>query len=406
VGEKPVRKTFSAPGAFAGITALFLVLDSFFFTAPSQSQTGFHSRFIFPADSVKHGHAHGSSLVQCPNGDLLACWYEGRTDRSSDVHIQAARMAKGERAWGESFLLADTPTLSDNNPCLFVDQEKRLWLFYYTLLGSPEQAWETAFLRYKISSRYEQRSQPIVWECQADLPVQVPELTEAVARLCQQSELIGADAAKICSQLEQQLTNQLARRLGWTTRCQPLLLRSGELLLPMASEIFGLATMAITADRGRSWFFSRPPLGYGIEQPTVFEKDNGDLIALFRDASSRHRIRRSDSHDCGRTWSPVVDTNLPNPGSGLQVLRLASGNLALIYNDVDHDPRSRLAVSLSPDQGETWPWSRYVENDDHGRYDYPCLIQTEDGRLQATYSYNVKTIKQVVFSEEWIKNLP
>jgi len=27
----------------------------------------------------------------------------------------------------------------------------------------------------------------------------------------------------------------------------------------MASEIFGVATMAITNDQGRSWFFSQPP---------------------------------------------------------------------------------------------------------------------------------------------------
>jgi predicted neuraminidase len=36
---------------------------------------------IFTAQSE---HAHGSSLVLLPNGDKLACWFQGSGERNSD----------------------------------------------------------------------------------------------------------------------------------------------------------------------------------------------------------------------------------------------------------------------------------------------------------------------------------
>ncbi len=371
------------------------------------AQISLEGEFIFQPDKAKHGHTHASSVVECPNGSLLACWYEGKSDRSTDVHIQAARLLKGHTTWSQDFLLADTPMLSDNNPCLFIDHKDRLWLFYYTLLGSPEEAWDTAFLRYKISTHYQDTSAPIVWDVQNDLPVKPTDLDETVERLCQQALQASKASSRVvrqCDILRTKLKDQLARKLGWTTRAKPVRLSTGAILLPMASEIFGIAMMAITPDGGRTWTFSKPPLGYGIEQPTVFEKTDGTLIAYFRDSSPAHRIRRSESHDHGLTWSPVVSTEFPNPGSGIEVLRLADGNIVLVYNDCVDDPRNSLVVSMSDDEGETWKWTRHIEQvEGEGRFDYPSVIQSHDGRLHVTFSYNLKTIKHVSFTEDWIK---
>jgi len=377
------------------------------FSNNSLAQISLKGEFIFKPDKAKHGHTHASSLIECPDGSLVACWYEGKSDRSIDVHIQAARLLKGHKTWSHDFLLADTPMLSDNNPCLFIDKQKRLWLFYYTLLGSPEEAWDTAFMRYKISTQYQDASKPIIWDIQRDLPVRPTDLDETVEKLCQQA-LVKSDSAPFvirqCETIRAKLKSQLARKLGWTTRVPPITLSSGAILLPMASEIFGIAMMALTHDGGLTWRFSKPPLGYGIEQPTVFEKRNGTLVAYFRDSSSNHRIRKSGSFDHGLTWSPVVNTDFPNPGSGIEVIRLMDGNIVLIYNDCVDDPRNSLAVSMSDDEGKSWKWTRHLEKaKGPDRFDYPSIIQTQNGTLHATYSYNVKTIKYVIFTEEWIR---
>jgi len=384
-----------------GLLACLVIIST------GQAQISLKGEFIFKPDKAKHGHTHASSLIECPDGSLLACWYEGKSDRSADVHIQAARLLKGHKTWSQDFLLADTPMLSDNNPCLFIDPQKRLWLFYYTLLGSPEEAWDTAFLRYKISTHYQDAAAPIIWDIQNDLPVRPIDLDETVEKLCQQA-LAQSDSApyvvKQCETVRTKLKSQLARKLGWTTRVPPITLSSGAILLPMASEIFGIAMMAITKDDGLTWQFSKPPLGYGIEQPTVFEKRNGTLVAYFRDSSPADRIRISESMDHGLTWSPVMNTDFANPGSGIQVIRLSDGNLVLIYNDCVDDPRNSLAVSMSDDEGKSWKWKRHLEKaKGPGRFDYPCIIQTQDGVLHATYSYNVQTIKYVNFTEDWIR---
>ena len=62
---------------------------------------------IFPP-GVKH--THSSSIVQCPNGDLLACWFHGSGERSADdVLVQMDRMKKRGQAPGTGFRDDRTP---------------------------------------------------------------------------------------------------------------------------------------------------------------------------------------------------------------------------------------------------------------------------------------------------------
>ncbi len=171
----------------------------------------------------------------------------------------------------------------------------------------------------------------------------------------------------------------------------------------MASEIFGVASMAMTSDEGRTWTFSHSPYGYGVEQPSVIQRKDGSLVAFFRDSSPARRIRFSESSYEGLIWTPIRNTVLPNPGSGLEALKLKSGRILLIYNDVEDDPRCSLAVSLSEDEGRTWKWTRHIERDQSGRYDYPSIIQTQDGMIHGTFSCNVRTIKHVKFTEAWVQ---
>jgi predicted neuraminidase len=117
------------------------------------------------------------------------------------------------------------------------------------------------------------------------------------------------------------------------------------------------------------------------------------------------RVRVSESHDEGVTWSPVVSSELPNPGSGLDGVRLQNGNWVLVYNDTT-EGRNRLAVSLSTDEGQTWTVTRHLENQPQGSFHYPCVIQTKDGLIHSVYSYfceQGKSMKHVTFNEDWIR---
>src|SRR5690606_8826889 len=79
------------------------------------------TELIFP---VNEKHNHASSIVVCPDGDLLACWFHGTGERNSDdVLVQGARKRKGADSWSEPFLMTDTPNLPDCNPVMFIDPQ-------------------------------------------------------------------------------------------------------------------------------------------------------------------------------------------------------------------------------------------------------------------------------------------
>jgi predicted neuraminidase len=378
----------------------------------------FTQRFIFADD---RGHVHASSIVETPNGSLLAVWYEngpkspeyyfrgGDEDKSDDVRIAGSRLSRGADSWDRPFVVSDTFGVSDNNPALALDAQNRLWLVHATLLAVPGRTWGSALLQYKAATDFERAGVPR-WDRTGVLVPTPDGLDEAVAlaaddvrRRAGRQDPQGLQRSR---EMLDRLSDPFARRLGWMPRVHPLALRDGGLLVPLANENFNLAAMAITRDGGESWTFSRPVPGVGVTQPSVVQLRDGRLVAFFRDATSAHRIHRSDSIDGGLTWSRVTPTALPNPGGGIEALALASGDLAIIYNDKEESPRDRLAVSISTDAGRTWRWTRHLENTPGGRFDYPSIVQGRDRLLHASYSYNLKTIKHVTFNEDWVKTTP
>jgi len=369
----------------------------------------FHKpELIFPPERT---HNHASCIVECPNGDLLACWYRGvGPEKGDDVRILGSRKLKEESAWAAPFVMADTPNYPDDNPCMFVDPKGRLWLFWPTLLANQ---WGTAIMKYKISTNYQMRSGPPIWEWQdvihvtpVDLEAQLKAgLEQYLSKYADLVALFRKEADEAAAEVRQRAANKLYHRLGWMTRAHPTLLPSGRLIVPLYTDTFSISIMAITDDWGKTWITSQPLIGFGNIQPSVVRKNDGTLVAMMRESGFQRRIRISESKDDGLTWDPVGNMELPNPGSGLEVIRLANGHWALVYNDTVNG-RHSLAVSISDDEGTTWKWTRHLEKSQPGQggYSYPSIIQARDGTLHATYSHHEKgdSIKHAHFNEEWV----
>jgi len=94
----------------------------------------FHNaELIFPLESW---HNHASAIVECPNGDLLVCWFHGSGERTADdVKVEGARLRKGSKTWNR-FTMADTPNYPDTNCTMFIDPQQRLWLMWPTILAN------------------------------------------------------------------------------------------------------------------------------------------------------------------------------------------------------------------------------------------------------------------------------
>jgi predicted neuraminidase len=409
------RRSGRSAAAALVITAIAVAAGTASSPAARAEDPLHRERFLFAGG---RGHVHASSIVETPGGSMLAVWYEngpaneayyfrgGDEDKSDDVRIAGARLRAGAPAWDAPFVISDTFGVSDNNPALGIDAQKRLWLVHATLLAVPARTWGSALLQYRVSTDYEGAGAPR-WERSSVLVPKPDGIDEMIARAADDARRRtgrqSPQGVQRARDMLDRLDDPFARRLGWMPRTHPVPLKDGSFILPLANENFNFAAMAITGDGGETWTFSRPVPGLGVTQPSIVQLQDGGLLAFFRDATPAHRIHRSESTDGGMTWTPVAPTTLPNPGGGIEALALAGGDLAIVYNDKESSPRDRLAVSISQDGGKTWPWTRHLENTPGQRFDYPSIVQGRDGSLHVTYSYNLERIKHVTFNEAWVK---
>jgi predicted neuraminidase/peroxiredoxin len=310
----------------------------------------FSSELIFESIPGAPAH-HCSTLAEAPNGDLLCVWYGGSYESSDDQSLFIARRRKGEGRWDlPQVLIQGSAPHPPGNAIIFRLGAERLGLMWGRMESTRpirRGFWGACRLMYRTSE-----DNGLSWSPDR-------EMTE--------------------------LPSGLPRNI-------PIRLADGNLLLPLSAR---KSFLADTSDEGITWRVAGElPVG---GQVTLIETLDSSLLAFIR---SRPHILRSMSHDRGATWSSPVETELPCPGSGIALCRLASGNLVLAFNNSSED-RTPLCIARSTDEGQTWEPPLALESNP-GEYSYPCVIQTADGRIHVTYTYRRYSIMHVELNEDWL----
>jgi predicted neuraminidase len=201
----------------------------------------------------------------------------------------------------------------------------------------------------------------------------------------------------------------------------------GVWILPVEWERTWSAAFLRSVDDGNTWKIIGDlgrAAGAHLIQPAVVRLSDGALLAYMR--SQEGYIYRSESRDRGETWTVPEPTPFPNNNSGIDMVRLRSGLLALVHNPVglpgappplderwpERMPvgfdrwgeRSPLVISFSPDDGVSWPWSLTLE-DEPGEYSYPAVIQGKDGTVHITYTYQRMAIRHVTIEEAEVERI-
>jgi predicted neuraminidase len=386
------------------MTAPALLLPCLFLAASADPAPSYKAELVFPPHP-KHNHAPG--IVECPNGDLLVSWYRGSGERGADdVAVFGARRRTGTDGWSEPFLMADTPGFPDCNTAMFIDARKRLWLFWPTIIDNN---WSSCLTNYRYATEYAGDGAP-KWDWQGVMFLKPMNFEEEMLKGLEHRLSAFKDvpprSAENLARLKERIADKLSSRLGWQPRCKPTVLPTGRILLPLYSDTYSVSVMAISDDEGKTWYAGKPLAGFGSIQPTVLRRNDGTLVAYMRENGPIRKIRIAESKDDGISWGPVGTTELPNPGSGLDAVRLINGHWLLVYNDTIRG-RNSLAVSLSDDEGRSWKWTRHLERHDSGSYHYPSVIQGGEGTIHAVYSYFVpqgKSMKHAAFNEAWVKH--
>jgi predicted neuraminidase len=286
---------------------------------------------------------HASTIVELKPGELMAAWFGGTGEGRPDVAIWGARFEGGR--WNAPVELAREANTPTWNPVLFRTSDRVLWLYYK--FGTSPQQWTAA----RMSSRDDGRT----WSAPEHLP----------------AGLYGPIRAK------------------------PLVLASGLIVSGTSVESYNSWAVWIerSTDHGKTWTRHGPivPPEGGIIQPSVVQVE-GDHLRLYARSDKAARICVADSFDTGVTWTPARVTELPNPNSGLDVIRLKDGRYLAVYN---HTPRGRTPLNLAISKdGDHWTPLQTLESDP-GEYSYPSMIQASDGTIHITYTWRRQKIKHV-----------
>jgi predicted neuraminidase len=346
-------------------------------------------------------HAHCSGVVAWENGEILVVYYHAIKEANHKQAIYGVRKFPGKDVWSEPFLVSkDHPNIMEGNPSIWIAPDTRkLWLFYVSSFGG----WSVCTPRYKTSD-----DRGHTW----------------------------SKSTKIYWFISRGIKNP------------PILTSMGWYILPAYVEFRDYyAIFYISKDQGKSWRDSGARVGIRqdlipieklppkhqwerlVEQPTIIERKNGSIYCLNRAVRPLGKMYETESQNGGLTWSAAVPSILPNPGGGFHMLRLQSGNVAIIYNHSPAPPlnnfeRNPVTIALSEDEGRTWKYRRnicefHLEASDNTQqprraFGYPTMYQDPTGLIHATWSYshpeiqddqryNFTDIQYTHFTEDWIK---
>jgi len=372
----------------------------------------FEARFIV---APQPEHVHSSSIVELPDGSLFAVWYQGSGERrSDDVRLEGARLAPDAAAWSAPLPVADSPGFPDCNPVALVDQRGRLSVIWPAIL---DNRWESALLRYRSAPTGGWTSGVPPWNEGGVIllrPDTLKEKAEPFARALMAALPPGGDRDEF-EQIVERLSDRLYNRLGWMPRTHVLRLPSGRLLLPLYSDTYSFGLVAISDDDGATWRASDPIVSLGGVQPSLVRRKDGTIVAWMRDnGPPPQRVIVASSRDSGATWDRGEDSDVPNPGSSVEVIALGDGSWLMVLNDTE-DGRARLSAWVSDDEGRTWPRRRAIEDTPGGSYSYPSVVQARDGLVHVTYSHvgpvadgaaKREAIKHVAFDAVWVAGAP
>ncbi|MDX9754051.1 MAG: sialidase family protein [bacterium] len=304
------------------------------------------AEFIY--ENASFPSCHASTLVEVQPGLLLAAWFGGTEEGADDVGIWLSRHEN--KAWSAPVEVARHDGVPCWNPVLFQKPGGETLLFYKA--GPSPREWSGLLIH-------------------------------------------SMDGGKTWSQPE-----LLPAGILGPIKNKPILLDDGSLVCGSSVESWNAwaCWMEITTDWGKTWHktgpIAFPGVARGLIQPTLYLGKDNTLHMVCRSTNTIGAVCAAHSKDGGLSWSEVTKTALPHNNSGLDAVRLASGQIALVYNHTAKG-RTPLNLGLSSDDGITWSNVLTLE-DQPGEYSYPAVIETSDGMIHTTYTWKRERIKHVI----------
>jgi predicted neuraminidase len=244
--------------------------------------------------------AHASTIVELKNGDFLAAWFGGTAEGNPDVSIWSSRRtAKG---WTPLTEIAHEPKVPCWNPVLFHSANGRLWLYYKF---GPSYTWWSAARRFSDDDGQ-------TWSAVEHLPAGLLGPIRAKPLVLGNGVILSGTSVESYSSWAAWIERSTDNGQTWT--------RIGPITLPQLRN----STEPLSTNQ--------PANPIGIIQPVVVALGGQHLRLYARASSTIGKICIADSFDDGLTWSDAHPLDVPNPNSGIDLIRLEDDRIILLYN--------------------------------------------------------------------------
>lgn len=337
---------------------------------------------------------HAVALCEMTNGELLAAWFAGDEEGAKNSVILTSRKEKNKEEWSPARVSVNVIDKAAGNPRLFIGPDGAVWLLAPINYGKWCQGGTRLFVK----------------------------------RSC--------DGGRSWSDLELFLD-----QAGILGKNKPICTKAGTWILPCEYEESWQAVFLRLPKGSESWeIINCPKTNARLHQPSIVQKENGELLAFMR--TWEGVVYQARSNDDGNTWSEPEAAGIPNNNSGIDMVKLTKNSIVLVCNPcglgrdgsivvhpedrpaeinvqelceadskqiltiIDPDnqevkssrafpvwgPRSPLSVLLSHDEGDTWHVVADIE-DAVGEYSYPAVIQSGEKQIAVAYTANRTEIR-------------
>jgi formylglycine-generating enzyme required for sulfatase activity len=327
-------------------------------------------------------HNHDPAIVECPNGDLVACWYTCVDEGARELAQAASRLVWGQHEWQPASPFWDAPDRNDHAPAMWFDDKNTI--YHFTGVGADGGRGRMVMVMRTSTDSGATWSAP-----RAITPdfAGGHQLSEPVFRMHDGTIVLTIDGKK---------TLWMSKNEGmtWTNA---------------GGDIKGIHAGVTQLKDGTILAFSRSNGGIDGKMPISFSKDAGKSFQYkpseFQPIGGGQRLVLLRLRQ-----GPLFFASFAGLGDGMQITD-STGTKRNVRG---------LFTAISEDEGKTWPYKRLVSDDGPGRNvectdggairlsahsseyrGYLAACQSTDGLIHLISSRN-----HYAFNLKWLKTTP
>ena len=283
-------------------------------------------------------HNHNTSIIECPNGDLLTSWFSTVSEGGREVVQACSRLRWGDEQWEQASQLWDAPDRNDSGNRLWYDGKDTIYHF-----ANPSfAAVSTATLAIR-----ESKDNGVTWSVPR---IALPEFARGqgpanmIFRMSDGAIGMPTDfgGSRVWISRDETLTWKRASGQTAGVHAPVIELDDGRLIaFGRGGKIDGMMPMSLSSDSGESWTYSAsefPPIGgkqkavlLKLKQGPLFFASFADLGTDIIDASGTKRKIRglfaAISKDQGKTW---INKRLVTDDGPAHPVETTAGGLCLM----------------------------------------------------------------------------